>query len=340
MHYTSHYDSPIGGITLGSDGKALTGYAGAIRSSIGWTETEDYMKISFIGVGVMGQGMALNLAKNQEKLGFTLQTYARKAAELEPFRALGVETTQDLMAVCGSDIIFFCLPDTKVVTSVLDTLRPHLHNRQILVDCSTIQYQAPRQLGEDLEKDGIAFMDCPISGHQKKASEGTLTIMCGGREETFRTVKPYLDCCGSVVMYMGGYGCGQLTKMINNCVFNVCIASFCEMMPLGVKLGLDPEALGTILMNGSGSSYASKSLIPKILEGDFSYGFSLDRAYKDMKGMAELCVEQQVPLPAFNGTLATYQLALQKGLGNQYKGAMIRFYEDLFHVTCRKKTGK
>lgn len=298
------------------------------------------MKISFIGLGAMGQGMALNLAKNQEKLGFTLQAYARKAAELEPFQKLGVETTQNLMDVCGSDMIFFCLPDTKVVTSIITALRPGLHAGQILVDCSTIQYQAARQLGEELAKDGIAFMDCPISGHQKKAQEGTLTIMCGGREETFRQVKPYLDCCGSVVLYMGGYGSGQLTKMINNCVFNVCIASFCEMMPLGVKMGLDPEALGTILMNGSGSSYASKTLIPKILEGDFSYGFSLDKAYKDMKGMVELCVEQQVPLPTFNGTMATYQLAQQKGLGGQYKGAMIRFYEDLLHVACRKKTEK
>ena len=298
------------------------------------------MKLSFIGLGVMGQGMALNLAKARERLGFTFQAYARKSSELEPFRQPGVETTSDLKDVCQSDVIFFCLPDTKVVTDIIGQLRPGLHKGQILLDCSTIDYEAARQLGESLEQDDIGFMDCPISGHQKKAQEGTLTIMCGGRQETFQKVKPLLDCCGSVVLYMGGYGSGQLTKMINNCAFNICIASFCELMPLGVKMGLDPEALGTILMNGSGSSYASKSLIPKILEGDFSYGFSLDRAYKDMKRMTELCVKERVPLPTLNGTMATYQLALQKGLGDQYKGAMIRFYEDLLRVACRKKAGK
>ena len=96
------------------------------------------------------------------------------------------------------------------------------------------------------------------------------------------------------------------------------------------------QKLGKVLMTASGSSYASKQLIPKILEGNFSYGFTLERAYKDMAHMAEVTTRYRVPLPTLNGTLQTYQLALQHGEGDLYKGAMIRFYEDLLGVKCRK----
>lgn len=140
---------------------------------------------------------------------------------------------------------------------------------------------------------------------------------------------------GTTVLYMGDYGAGQLTKMINNCALNICAASFCELMPLGVKLGLDPEKLGEVLMTASGSSYASRLLIPEILKGSFSHGFSLERAYKDMTSMLAVTGTYAVPLPTLSGAMQTYQLALRKGYGGDYKGAMIRFYEELLGVTCR-----
>ena len=145
---------------------------------------------------------------------------------------------------------------------------------------------------------------------------------------------------GTTVLYMGDYGAGQLTKMINNCALNICAASFCELMPLGVKLGLDPEKLGEVLMTASGSSYASRLLIPEILKGSFSHGFSLERAYKDMTSMLAVTGTYAVPLPALSGTMQTYQLALRKGYGGDYKGAMIRFYEELLGVDLPQHKSK
>ncbi|WP_430541133.1 NAD(P)-dependent oxidoreductase [Sporosarcina thermotolerans] len=161
--------------------------------------------------------------------------------------------------------------------------------------------------------------------------------MCGGNEEVFHTIKPMLDRMGTQVLYMGENGAGQLTKMINNCALNICVASFSELLPVGVKLGLDAEKLGDVLMTATGSSFASKTLIPKVLEGNFEHGFSLGRAYKDMESMYEVLIKSEIPLPTLNGTMQSYQLALQSGHRDDYKQGMIKFYEDMLDVKVRKE---
>src|SRR5699024_9300482 len=139
----------------------------------------------------------------------------------------------------------------------------------------------------------IFFLDCPISGQEKRSLDGTLTIMCGGDKTIFNKIKPILDLMGTHVVYMGGAGSGQLTKTINNCILNICAASFSELMPVGVKLGLDPKNLGDVLMTASGASSASKTLIPKILEGNFEHGFSLENGYKDMDSMYKILIKHE-----------------------------------------------
>ena len=292
------------------------------------------MKAGFIGLGTMGMGMARNLAQGEP----SCLICNGKDEKLEWFRARGIPTTKTIEEVAQCQCIFLCLPDGKVVREVVDRLLPGMGPGQVLVDCSTIGYLEAKALGEELDGLGIEFLDAPVSGHKAKADDGTLTIMCGGREETFCRVRPMLERMGATILHMGGWGSGQLTKMINNCALNICAASFCELMPVGVKLGLDPEQLGTVLTTASGASNASKTLIPEILKGNFDYGFSLERAYKDMAGMAELCTRYQIPLPTLNGTMQTYQLALLRGEGERYKGAMIRFYEDMLGVECRSQS--
>lgn len=295
------------------------------------------MKICFVGLGTMGMGMALNLVKGNEGTYFVCDTNEKV---LQQFKDKGIKTFTDINRAAEADCIFLCLPTTEIVEKVLLSkigLLSKLHKGQIVVDCSTISYIAAKEIGEEFDAAGCYYMDAPISGHQAKSMEGTLTIMCGGDEKIFHKIKTVLDRMGTTVLYMGAQGCGQLTKMINNCALNICTASFCELMPVGVKLGLDPQKIGEVLMTASGSSYASKTLIPEILEGEFAHGFTMERAYKDMLSMFEVCNKYAVPLPTLNGTMQTYQLALQKGYGDDYKGAMIKFYEDLLDVKCRKE---
>lgn len=298
------------------------------------------MKVSYIGLGVMGMGMALNLAKGEKDGEFDYLVCDANPKALEQFKEKGIKTTTSITDTVDSDYIFLCLPDLEIVKKVVlgeNGLLKHLKPGQTIVDFSTISYLGAIEISESCKGRGIEFLDCPISGQHVKSMEGTLSIMCGGNEEVFNTIKPMLDRMGTQVLYMGENGCGQLTKMINNCALNICCASFSELMPVGVKLGLDPEKLGDILMTATGSSFASKTLIPKVLEGNFEHGFSLERAYKDMQSMNEVLVKYEIPLPTLSGTMQTYQLALHNGQRDYYKHAMICYYEDLLGVKVRKK---
>ena len=293
------------------------------------------MKLAFIGLGAMGGPMAKNLRKK----GCDLTVIARRPEVKAEYAALGCTVNKKAANAAGCDLIFLCLPSEAAVESVLlgeDALLSRMEAGQYIVDCSTIGYLTATKYAALCEEKGIRYLDAPISGHHAKAVDGTLTIMCGGREEDFKAVKPFLEKMGSLILHMGPAGSGQLTKMINNCALNICTASFCELMPLGVKLGLSAEKLGEVLMTATGSSYASKTLIPEILEGNFEHGFTMEKAYKDMKSMLEVSSRYAVPLPTLYGTLQTYQLALLTGQGDKYKGAMIRFYEDLLGVACRR----
>lgn len=296
------------------------------------------MKISFIGLGVMGSGMAFNLAKG--KKGFDLLVHDIDPNVLEKFHEQGIQTTSNIFNTLESDYILLCLPNTEILKKVIlgdNGLLKYLNAGQTIIDFSTISYSKTREIYEKCREKQVNFLDCPISGHEKASVDGTLSIMCGGDKKVFENVKPILNKMGTQVIYMGESGSGQLTKMINNCILNICVASFSELMPIGVKLGLDPEKLGDVLMTASGSSSASKTLIPKVLEGQFEHGFSLDEAYKDMDHIYDVLVKNEVPLPTLNGAMQSYQLALQHGERDYYKHAMIRFYEDMLDVKVRKK---
>lgn len=294
------------------------------------------MKISFIGLGQMGKPMALNLLKCQSDF----IACDINEAVLGDFIEKGIETTLDDRVAAQADIIFLCLPNTEVVeevligeNGVLDTLR----EGQIIVDFSTISYLAAVKIGEVLKKIGVEFLDSPISGRDTRAADGTLAIMCGGKEEIFNKIKPYMEYMGSEITYMGKSGNGQLTKMINNCIYDINIAGIAEMLPLAVKLGLDPEKIGKIINSGTGKSNASEFFIPNMLERNYKYGFTMNKAYKDLVSAAEISAKMSIPLPVLNAATLTYQMALLKGYGDEYKGAMIRVYEDLLDVRFEKK---
>lgn len=300
-------------------------------------------KVSFIGLGVMGKGMALNLAKGESKKEFIFLACDVNSKALEEFQDNGFRTTTNILDTTDSDYIFLCLPDLDNLKEIIlgpKGLLKYMTEGQTIVDFSTISYLETKKIHEKCQSKKVNYLDCPISGQERGSIDGTLSIMCGGDEKKINNIKPMLDRMGSQVLYMGESGSGQLTKMINNCVLNICVASFSELMPVGVKLGLDPEKLGDVLMTATGSSFASKTLIPKVLEGNFEHGFSLDKAYKDMDNMYEVLIKNEIPLPTLNGTMQSYQLALQYEQRDYYKHAIIRFYEDMLDVKVRKEEFK
>lgn len=292
------------------------------------------MKLAFIGLGAMGTGMAANLLKS----GAALTVYSRNADKLAAFAKKGAAVTDRLEEAARADVIFLSLPDGDVVESVVcgeSGLLPHLSEGKIIVDFSTISHAATLRIAETLQKKGVQFLDAPVSGMESRAADGTLTVMCGGEEETFSAVKPYLDCIGTKVLYIGKCGNGQLAKLVNQLLYDINAAALAEILPFSVKLGLDSRMVGELVNSGTGRSHASEYFIPRDLAGVFNEGYPLEKAYKDLVCAAELGAREGLPMPVLGAATATYQTAMRMGYGAESKGAMIKVYEKLLGVEFR-----
>jgi len=294
------------------------------------------MKLGFAGLGQMGKPIALNLLKS----GAELVVNDRSDASFGVFRERGATGSTDIAALAGADIIFLCLPNGKVVQDIVlgeGGLLARLRTGQTVVDLSTITHSMTTVVASALEAHGIAFLDAPISGMEARAVEGTLTVMCGGTHEVFDRVKPFLDHIGNKILYMGPAGSGQLTKLINQLLFDINAAALGEILPMAVKLGLDPDLVGEVVNSGTGRSYASEFFVPRILRRHFSDGYPMAHAYKDLISGAELGANHCVPMPVLAAATATYQTALLKGHGGKDKGAMVQVFEELLGVEVRTR---
>lgn len=294
------------------------------------------MKAGFIGLGKMGAAMARNLLKNG--VGLTVADRDRQA--VSAFAADGVPAAETLKGVSEIDLLFLSLPDEKVVGNVLfgengiaDQLKPGC----IVADTSTIDYAAAIDFTTRLAGRGVMMLDAPVSGMESRAIDATLTIMCGGDERAFETALPFFQHMGNRIIHMGGPGKGQLTKLVNQLLYNINMAAVAEVLPMAVSLGLDPEKMGTVINSGTGRSHASETFIPRILERRFEGTYPMKSAYKDMVSAAGIAARDAIPMPVLAAATATYQTALRKGHGNKGKGAMVLVFEDLLRTNCAAK---
>ena len=294
------------------------------------------MDIAFVWLGQMGYPMAINMLKSGARVTVSSAS-GKRHAEME---AKGARATTDPAEISRAGIVFLSLPGTDEVWEILFGKRgiaPLMKKGQIVVDTSTIDYSATLEMAAALEEKGIGFLDAPVSGMEARAIEGTLTAMCGGKAETLEAVRPYLACVSNSILHMGDAGCGQLSKLINQLLFDINCAAIAEILPMAVKLGIDPTKIGKIVNSGTGKSYASEFFIPRILKNHFSDGYPLKHAYKDLVSGATLGASMSVPMPVLAAATATYQMALLKGHGKLDKGAMIKVYEELLGVDFRTK---
>jgi 3-hydroxyisobutyrate dehydrogenase-like beta-hydroxyacid dehydrogenase len=238
------------------------------------------------------------------------------------------------------DLIILSLPNSDVVEDVTfgkDGIVHGAKSGQILVDCGTAGYRWTQEFSESLQEHGPRFADAPVTGLEQRAKDATLTIMYGGSQNLLEEIRPLLESMGNHIVYMGDVGSGQLAKMINNILYNANIAALAEVLPMSVKLGLDPENVAEVINAGSGQSFASKFFIPNILEDSFNRSYSLTDAYKDMAHAAEISAHYKIQLPMVQTAMTTYQKALALGLGAEDKGAMIKVFEEKLGVAFRKK---
>ncbi|WP_444634862.1 NAD(P)-dependent oxidoreductase [Cupriavidus oxalaticus] len=287
--------------------------------------------VGFVGLGQMGKPMALNLLHPDTDLRVT-----SKVQDAYPeLQAAGATTADSLAGIADAHIVFLSLPGTAAVMDVLfgdNGLTSLLRPGSIVVDTSTMEHGATLDTHSRLAAANIAFLDAPVSGMQARAEAGTLTVMCGGSNETFETVRPWLERMGNNVLYMGAAGSGQLTKLVNQLLFDVNCAALAEILPMARRMGLDAEKIASVINSGTGRSYASEFFLPRILARHFSDGYPLQAAYKDLVSAAELGARHCIPMPVLAAATATYQMSLLAGHGASDKGSMARLFEDMLAV--------
>lgn len=187
-----------------------------------------WQQIAIIGLGDMGGSIALHLANKRGCESENVVAWDIDPARVERLAAPGLVATTDRTKTAGAEVLFTCLPDGDVVESVLfgaDGVAAGLADSAIVVDLSTIAHAKALEIGRALAAQQKKFLDAPVSGAPAGAAVGTLTIMCGGDAETFEAVRPLLERMGKTILHMGPSGSGQLTKTVNNVIYDVNIAA-------------------------------------------------------------------------------------------------------------------
>ena len=295
--------------------------------------------VGFLGLGMMGRPMAINIAKG----GFDTCVYDINPDVIAECLDSGAKAAGGYGDIAKCDIICLCLPSSAIVEAALygeTGLLALMERGKILIDFSTIFYETTVKINEEAVSRGIRFLDAPVSGMHSRAVDGSLTVMCGGDSLLFEEVKPLLACVGSKILHMGKSGLGQLTKLINQLLFDINAAALAEILPMAAKMGLDPDNVGEVVNSGTGRSYASEFFIPRILKNVFNEGYPMERAYKDLVSAAQLGAAKGIPLPILGTATATYQQALLRGYGPLDKGAMIKVFEELHGLEFRSRAQK
>ena len=295
------------------------------------------MKFGFVGLGQMGAPMAINLSLKHEVL-----VYDRNTSTVAKVARNGAKGAGEPDQFSDVDVLITCLPAAKIVDSALfdsnTGLAQHLKPSALVVDTSTIEYGATLEIRDQLQAVGLRFLDAPVSGMQKRAEDGSLTMMVGGNAKDLAEVQGALSTMASKILHMGDVGAGQLTKLINQLLFDINAAALAEILPLSAKLGINPEQVAEVVNSGTGRSYASEFFVPNILQGDFSNGYPMQAAYKDLISGAEISARHNIPTPVLAAATATYQQALLEGHGDKDKGGMILVFERLLGTDFRATT--
>lgn len=256
--------------------------------------------VAFIGLGVMGQLMAANLAA----AGFAIQSFdIRKTGNRK--------SAAD--AARGADVLITMLPDgDDVREAVLDAL-PALKPGAVVVDMSSSDPAGTRALGKALGAKGIGMVDAPVSGAKFKAKDGTLAIMCGGEKEAFAKVLPALQKIGNQIFHVGPLGAGHAVKALNNYLGAAGTLAGFEALLIAEAFGLDPKPMLDAINASTGRNSTTARKIPQdVLTGAFASGFKLALMAKDVGIAAELARGLKVKTPFLKETLKHWRAAAKK----------------------------
>jgi 2-hydroxy-3-oxopropionate reductase len=273
------------------------------------------INIGFIGPGIMGGPMALNLMKG----GHKLWVYARRPEATQALVKAGATAcTTPAEVAKHTDVIFMIVSDTPDVESVIfgeNGIAKGARKGSVIVDMSTISPTATKVFAERLAKQGVDMLDAPVSGGETGAINGTLSIMVGGKTKVFERVKPLFELMGKNIVLVGDNGAGQVAKACNQIVVAVTIEAVAEALTFARKNGADAAKVREALMGGFAGSKVMEVHGKRMLDNEFKPGFKVGLHQKDMRIVMETAHQLGVALPA--AALVTQHLNALMGTGDK-----------------------
>ena len=286
------------------------------------------MKISigFIGAGNMG----LPMLKNLKRDGFDIKVYDQDKKVTKKLEKDKIKSVNNLRSVANNDFIISILPDTTDVESVFNYetgINQFLKPGTIVIDMSTISSSSAIEIGKKLHKQQVEFLDAPVSGGVKGAIESNLSIMVGGKKDTFKKSLFILNSFGKNIVYAGKLGMGQVFKMCNQVMVGSHIQAMCEAFALCTAKGGDLKLLRDTLIGGSANSWLLENLGNHILEKNDKAGFRIDLQLKDLRLANEAAFESGVPLPGLSLVLSLYLETKAHNEGKNGNQSLFKTYD-------------
>jgi 3-hydroxyisobutyrate dehydrogenase len=290
-------------------------------------------RIGYIGLGIMGGGMAGNLLE----AGHDLVVWNRTTERATPFVEAGAEMASgpaDLASRCG--IVMICVsdtPDVEQVTLGEGGILEGLFEGTLIVDHSSISPRATVRLAQKVAERGGHWLDAPVSGGSEGAQRGTLSIMIGGDADQVERARPYLEAYGTTITRVGPNGAGQMAKLVNQVLVVVNALGVSEALLLAQAGGLDLVNTIEAVAGGAAGSWMLSNRGPQVVERDWRPGFTIDLQQKDLLLALDIAEELGVPLPATKMVSEMYKTLQQQGLGGEGNHALVKALEQTSGIT-------
>ena len=295
------------------------------------------MSVGFIGLGIMGSGMAANLLAK----GHDIVVWNRTAARMDPLVDLGASAASSPAEVAaGSDVVLICVSDTPDVEAVVEGpggLLDVLRAGSLVVDHSTISPAATVRLAAVVAERGGSWLDAPVSGGSEGAERGTLSIMVGGDKDDLERAMPFLEAYGTTITHVGPVGAGQQVKIVNQILVVGNQLAVSEALLFAQQAGLDLAITMDAVKEGAAGSWMLANRGPQMIERDWRPGFSIDLQQKDLRLALEAADELGVPLPGTSLVFQLYRALQNKGLGAEGNHALVKALEDLSGITIAEQ---
>ena len=291
--------------------------------------------IGFIGLGIMGQPMALNLAK----AGHKLAVYNRTPGKTAALEAAGAHVaTSPADAARDASVVMIIVSDSAAVENVVtgkDGILDTLRSGTIVIDSSTISPAVSRKMACLAAGKGASWLDAAVTGSKHGAEKGELTFMAGGDRTTFDRALPILQVLGRKHIYCGQHGLGLSAKLAQNTIQATMLEVFCEGFVLAVKAGVRPETMLEIIQSSLARAGLTDFKAPFIFKGDFTPYFPLKLMHKDLELAAEAAYAQGVPMPVLGAVKEVYMEAKAQGKGEMDYAAVVTLLEEFAGVKVR-----